>query len=108
MTDRKLAVAGPETPDSGWMGDRKRGASLGRPSRSYQGDNDTFASKIRLRRVRLDSGGYDQGGAYWGGGTPLYYYYQDQGDVDGYLRARDREHAKTLIRMTYPSVWFYR
>lgn len=27
---------------------------------------------IRLFRVRLDSGGYDDGGAYWGIGQPLY------------------------------------
>lgn len=28
--------------------------------------------KVRLFRVNLDSGGYDDGGAYWGIGTPLY------------------------------------
>lgn len=28
--------------------------------------------KVYTKRVRLDSGGYDQGGAYWGLGSPLY------------------------------------
>ena len=28
--------------------------------------------KIYRKRVRLDSGGYDMGGAYWGIGAPLY------------------------------------
>lgn len=28
---------------------------------------------MRVRRIRLDNGGYDEGGAYWGHGTPLWY-----------------------------------
>ena len=27
---------------------------------------------VRVFRVRLDSGGYDDGGAYWGDGGPIY------------------------------------
>lgn len=40
------------------------GASLGRGSNS-PGDFDT-RQPVRMREVRLDSGGYDEGGAYWG------------------------------------------
>jgi len=29
-------------------------------------------TKVYKKRVRLDSGGYDSGGAYWGLGAPLY------------------------------------
>jgi len=31
---------------------------------------------VRLFRVPLDSGGYDQGGAYWGHGAPIYCFAQ--------------------------------
>lgn len=29
-------------------------------------------TRVRLFRVNLDSGGYDDGGAYWGHGKPIY------------------------------------
>ncbi len=41
------------------------GASMGRPSEALEG-------KVKLFQVRLDSGGYDNGGAYWGPGEPLW------------------------------------
>lgn len=43
------------------------GASMGRASFGHD-----FAGRIYVSRVRLDSGGYDSGGAYWGHGEPLY------------------------------------
>ena len=46
------------------------GAPMGRPS-AHPGDDPHC--HMRVRRVRLDSGGYDEGGAYWGYGTPLWY-----------------------------------
>lgn len=39
------------------------GAPMGR---HCYGSPDTCEGKIRLFRVRLDRGGYDDGGAYWG------------------------------------------
>lgn len=39
------------------------GAPMGRHSAP---DLDTTPRSVRLFRVRLDSGGYDDGGAYWG------------------------------------------
>lgn len=56
------------TPDRGYMGDRARGASLGRASRT----GGTPRARFHLRQVRLDSGGYDPGGAYWGHGGTLF------------------------------------
>lgn len=60
--------------------------------------------KVRayLVRVRLNSGGYDIRGRYWGLGQPLYMY--ELADERGryvhsdHIRATDRAHAKDLIR----------
>lgn len=35
-------------------------------------ESPTEAKSVRLFRVRLDSSGYDDGGAYWGIGKPLW------------------------------------
>ncbi len=57
---------------------------------------------VSLTKVRLNRGGYDSRGRYWGVGQPLYQY--DVGDTRGgfimndYIRAIDRAHAKDLIR----------
>lgn len=55
---------------------------------------------IRVYRVRLDSGGYDDGGAYWGLGAPLYCLEQsecqriDANGVIRYFRVFVRAHSK--------------
>jgi hypothetical protein len=66
--------------------------------------------KLSLQRVRLDSGGYDSGGAYWGQGAPLYRAADDAGlgEVTLFIRARDREHAKALVLAKLPNACFYR
>jgi hypothetical protein len=74
----------------------KYGAPMGRDSSEPSG-------KVRLQRVRLDSGGYDSGGAYWGIGQALWC----AEDVDGnrkFFRASDREAAKAKL----PNCRFYR
>jgi hypothetical protein len=60
--------------DRGWMGDPKRGASHGRAERARNPLRDPWldTKRLYLRRLHLDSGGYDEGGAYWGHGEPLY------------------------------------
>ena len=53
--------------------------------------------KLHLRRVPLDSGGYDPGGAYWGTGTPLWcaWGWLEDGDcLECYTRAATRHAAK--------------
>lgn len=45
------------------------GAPMGR--REYNRP-PTKARTVRLYRVNLDNGGYDDGGAYWGTGEPLW------------------------------------
>src|SRR5436190_18893849 len=95
--------------DPGWMGDRKRGASHGRPDRVHNplGQPWLGTERLYLRRLRLDSGGYDEGGAYWGLGEPLYWA-TDGAGVDVFRRARDRPTAKRIILEQYPTARFYR
>ncbi len=66
--------------------------------------------KLTLQRVRLDSGGYDAGGAYWGSGEPLYRASDDMGldEIELFFRAPDRETAKRLVLAKLPNARFYR
>jgi len=51
-------------------------------------------SQVRAERVRLNQGGYDPGGRYWGQGAPLYHVYDDSGTLDTHVRAPDAPTAK--------------
>lgn len=66
--------------------DCRYGAPMGRPSVwPGRGPGDSWPPQaaaqswppLRLRRLALDSGGYDGGGAYWGCGRPLFVAYGD-------------------------------
>jgi len=89
----------------GWCGDPSRGAALGRPTIHGVG---LVEGKMTLRRVRLNDGGYDRNGTYFGQGEPLYWYADEGGNVDAMLRASCREVAKDKIRSLFPFVRFYR
>jgi len=67
-------------------------------------------TKCHLIRVRLNQGGYDSSGRYWGIDRPLFNYWFDDEDVsrEDYIRANNREHAITLITKIYPNLKFYR
>ena len=83
------------------------GASMGRR------DNVAEAldvKKLHLERVRLNSGGYDLGGAYWGQGAPLYVAWGDGAEEvqEMFLRASDREEAKEIARGVFKNAKFYR
>lgn len=87
------------------MGDRTRGASMGRDSRI----GDTEAPlKMHLRRVYLDSGGYDSGRSYWGHGEPMYEAFSADGDEFITLRAWTRPKAKAQVFDIYPNATFFR
>lgn len=64
---------------------------------------DYNGEKLHLRRVPLDSGGYDPGGAYWGQGTPLYCAFgeTETEQLYAFVRAASRKEAiaklQTLI-----------
>jgi hypothetical protein len=55
---------------------------------------------VRVFRVRLDAGGYDDGGAYWGlsRGDALYCARCDEGGRR-FVRARSRFHALQLLEI---------
>jgi hypothetical protein len=90
----------------GWCGDPSRGAALGRQT-VHDAPRDEPV-KLTLRRVRLDRGGYDTIGTYFGTGSPLYWYASDDGRIDGVLRALDRATAKDAIRRVYVNARFHR
>lgn len=79
------------------------GAPMGR----MDNGNDFDALKpLSLQRLRLDTGGYDQGGAYWGHGLPIYCIQDD----DGFyltLRAHSRNGAKAAFRCQHEDAWFH-
>lgn len=93
----------------------KYGAPMGRMDRP----GDTGAPlKFRIFRVRLDAGGYDNGGAYWGHGQPLYCAEADpvwgesiDMECDGarlFIRADSRKQAKLIVLDDYPNARFFR
>lgn len=94
------------TPDykdndpKGWCGDPLRGAALGRPT-----VNDAprdFDGKIFLRKIRLNQGGYDANGTYFGTGDPLYWFADSEGLIDRMTRAKSRAEARAHVLREYP------
>lgn len=85
----------------GWCGDPRRGAAMGRYT-ILEAEED-FAGRIYLRKVRLNQGGYDSNGTYFGEGPPaLYWYSNDDGDIDAMLRAGTREDARNQVLAKFP------
>jgi hypothetical protein len=95
--------------------DCKYGAPMGRTEK--RGDT-TISFKFRLFRVRLDQGGYDEGGAYWGIGTPLYCAEAIDCEATAeckldelpvqFFRSNSRDTAKAHITGKYPKARFFR
>jgi hypothetical protein len=63
----------------------KFGAPMGRYDKNCVGKHDEIP-KTSTRRIYLDRGGYDNGGAYWGLGSPLYATYSKCGKIITYHR----------------------
>ena len=78
-----------------------RGAPLGRH------DETLTANPVSLRYVRLDRGGYDSHGTYWGVGIPLWRAQDAEGRVR-HVRAVDRDAAKAHVLMHWAGARFYR
>jgi hypothetical protein len=89
----------------GWCGNPSRGAALGR--NDLRGDI-LYEGKLYLRRIYLDNGGYDSNGTYFGHGSPLFWYAGDEGNIDGMIRAKNRNDAKSQINQEYPNARFFR
>lgn len=90
--------------DTGWMGDRRRGASMGRVDKPST--LPATPRKFNLRRVRINSGGYDSGGAYWGIGAPLYWASTVEGETEFFFRAPGRAAAKNEVCKRHPGATF--
>lgn len=60
-------------------------------------DRNFNSGKVYLSRVRLDSGGYDHHGRYWGIGAPLFVAYDNSGEE--YVRACCRKHAARILNI---------
>ena len=72
----------------------QHGAPMGRAS--YGSIPECFPRSVQLFRVNLDSQGYDDGGAYWGTGQPLWCAIgeHDTGcQSRAFIRAGSREEA---------------
>lgn len=67
--------------------------------------------KLHLRRVRIDSGGYDPGGAYWGNGNGWLYCAWGESDTEqchAFFRAQNRADAKRQALGGFPNATFHR
>lgn len=76
--------------------DCSRGAPMGRSE--YGGKVPDQA--VRLSRVNIDRGGYDDGGAYWGIGQALYMGWTINGHWRRFIRANSRKEAAAELGIT--------
>ena len=85
----------------------KYGAPMGRSTYPFR---EKGFKDIHLFKVNLDSGGYDDGGAYWGHGAPLYVAWGDGAEEvqEMFLRASDREEAQEIVKGIFKNAKFYR
>lgn len=72
-----------------------RGSSMGRRC-----VNTPPESPLYLQRVKLDNGGYDRGGAYWGAPSNLWCAFDKDGNYYGFTRAMNRTIAKEKFPIT--------
>jgi hypothetical protein len=96
------------------------GSQMGR-SNVLPEEPQSSVGKLRLERLRWVDGDYDQWGAYWGGGggTDIYCAHGEVAPVltkaGGFepepvlvfVRAADRDAAKTKVREVLPRAKFY-
>lgn len=86
------------------------GAPMGRAG-AHPGDDPHCT--MRVSRVRLNSGGYDNGGAYWGLGQPLWYCHGlDSFDgatsyIADFRRAPTKQAAIAAWREMWPNAKVY-
>jgi hypothetical protein len=86
----------------------KYGSSMGRKNQL-----NGKPEKLHLRKIRLNQGGYDQGGAYWGNTTNSHIYLaispdntENEEPVICYVRAENRNEAKKLVLEKLPKFKF--
>jgi hypothetical protein len=74
------------------------GSSYGAPMGRVEERGEPQPRSVRLERVRINRGGYDAGGAYWGIGRPLYMAHGP--GYRRFVRAVDREDAAVSLNLT--------
>lgn len=62
--------------------------------RRYRRMGRLSAGRLYAERIRIDRGGYDRSGRYWGTGAPLYRVSDADGELDVYVRAPSAKTAK--------------
>ena len=81
--------------------DSSRGAPMGRMP--YGSIQECFPRTVRLFKVNIDSQGYDDGGAYWGHGAPVWCaigeHYYTGFQSRAFVRADSREHAIVALEI---------
>lgn len=80
---------------------------MGRRDIRDRATDDAF--ELHVKRVSLDSGGYDHLGTYWGSGqgvAPLWWGADEDGDVELFARAGDYESACREFAKSYPHATF--
>ena len=80
--------------------DGARGAPMGRLA--HHGDYDANI-KLIVHHCPFVDGAYDEGGAYWGAGEPLWRAIEPEGDVEFFLRGKDRWEVLEDVRELYPN-----
>lgn len=81
----------------------------GSRNRSYGGTrypNMQFSGPVRLREIKLNRGGYDSGGRYYGyvPGEKVYAAETDDYTFSDYFRAKDRKQAIATLLAKYPNI----
>jgi hypothetical protein len=64
------------------------------------------SNKFYVARVRLDSGGYDSGGAYWGTPNDVFRYESEDGATYGTMRANSLHAARAQVSELFPGAEF--
>jgi hypothetical protein len=84
----------------------QRGAQMGRRDNIEDPDAPVKFHLVKMRMV----GAYDQGGAYWGIGDPLWRAIGEDEDMTNemFIRAKTRDAAKASVLETFPKARFYR
>ena len=95
-------------------GSSPRGAQMGRPN-VIPKIHLLAHPLLQMERLRLDSGGYDKWGAYFGFPDNLYcawghsYHALDEAEpIFVFVRAKTRSEAKTWVRDIIPTARFFR
>jgi hypothetical protein len=84
------------------------GAQMGRSYTAEYSVPEDYSGKLHIRRVRLDSGGYDKGGAYWGHDAPLWCIWGDSEDGADVLTSYRRASSRDAVKAMFPNARFYR